>query len=435
MNTNCYSLICGAFLVGILPACAATPAGSDVDDEDLAGESREEALTTSIVLDASPNKPAFIHVADLNGDGFPEIIVSAFDASGPFGGGRVNIYRQKTPGNISSWTKEMLPGSKGTKFPNSVSTHDIDGDGDLDIVVPSGFLACAPGSCGALAWYERTSSGWTKRSLLSGKSLFYHHVEHVDMNGDGVKDLVTVGEKKGIWDDGSAEVHLFTGNATSLRFAKTPIKLATGLGSIPTVMDLDKDGDLDIASAEYFGSNGSFAWLENTGSLTSWSKHYMDNTSGKAIQLSLVPNLFGDGKLVGIGANHTNTKDNPSSPESAVFLLAKPNNPTLPWTKTQISTGIQSVASPAFGPQGAPGVFAYGDPDGDGDIDIVVHGDGDPRVFVLEQTAPGVFTTNILASNFNQGGVAVADLDGDGMDEIIASSYEKNRLEIFLYNR
>lgn len=435
MKVSSRKIMGGVFLAWILCGCKAQANGPEEDEDEVAGETQQEALTTSVVVDADPKKPAFIHVADLNGDGAPELIVSAFDGSGPFGSGRVYIYKQKTPHDPSSWTREVLPGSNGTRFPNGASTHDIDGDGDLDIVVPSGFLACAPTSCGALAWYEKTSAGWSKHGLLSGKSRFYHHVEHVDFNGDGIKDLVTVGENKGLSGDGSTEVQLFAGKNTSTRFATTPVKLASGLGSFPSVRDIDGDGDLDIASAEYFGSSGSFAWLENTGSPQSFSKHFLDSTSGKAIQLSFIPNLFGDGKLRAVGSNHTNTQDNPAAPESAVFVLSKPADPTGAWPKTKISTGIQSVPSPPFGPQGAPGVFAYGDPDGDGDIDVVVHGDGDPRVFVLEQTAPGQFKTVVLVDNFDQGGVAVRDLDGDGIDEIIASSYGKNKLQIFFYNR
>jgi len=437
MKTVLHTLMGGMLLVGMLPACQFT-SDEAADEDALAGETvvvEQDAFSSSFVVDSNPNRPAFIHVADLNGDGVPELIVSAFDGSGPLGSGRVLIYRRKNAQDLTSWSKEVLPGSNGTKFPNKVSTHDIDGDGDLDIVVPSGFLACLPGSCGALAWYAQSPTGWTKHSLLSGKSRFYHHVEHVDLNGDGLKDLVTVGESKGLVGDGSAEVHLFAGNNTADRFAKTPKVLAKGLGSIPTVIDIDKDGDLDIASAEYFGSKGSFAWLENKGALNPWTRHSIDSTDGKSIQLSFVPDLLGDGELRAIGANHTNTKDDPAASPSAVFMFSIPSDPAQLWPKTQISTGIQSVPSGSFGPQGAPGVFAYGDPDGDGDIDIVVHGDGDPRVFVLEQTAPGQFKTKLLADQFSQGGVAVADLDGDGIDEIIATSFEKNKLQIFLYNR
>ena len=83
--------------------------------------------------------------------------------------------------------------------------------------------------------------------------------------------------------------------------------------------------------------------------------------------LEFVEDLFGEGKLWGIGANHTNTQDDSRAPESAVYVYEVPDftaddfNPNLEWPKMKISEGIVSVKSPFGGPQGAPGVFSVGD--------------------------------------------------------------------------
>jgi hypothetical protein len=82
--------------------------------------------------------------------------------------------------------------------------------------------------------------------------------------------------------------------------------------------------------------------------------------------------------------------------------------------------------------QAAPGIFGTGDIDADGDIDVVVSGDGDPRVFWLEQDAPGAFTSHVLAEELGQAGaMKIVDLDRDGKSEILVSSYEANVLYIF----
>lgn len=382
-------------------------------------------------LDALPDRPAFIHAADFDGDGANELVVSKFAGSSPMGSGFVDLYRRGGAG-LDSWTKTRL--LEGIKFPNNISTRDIDGDGRLDIIVPAGFLATAPQKSGTLLWLENTGEGFKTHTLTTGGKYFYHHAEFVDLDGDSIKDLVTVGEEKGMFNEGSAQVHFFRGNGSADRFEKTPVKIADGLGSLPTVVDFDVDGDPDIASAEYFGSKGSFAWLENLGE-GKWRKNYIDSKAGKSIQLSLVENLYGDGRTILVGANHTNTSDNSADVESAVFVYENSSQYPGQFLKTQISRGIKSRKSPAVGPQGAPGVFGWGDVDGDGLADIVVHGDGDPCVYLLKQVEKGRFETLILAKNMPQGGVCVSDLDRDGICEIIASSYENNKLMIYDFAR
>ncbi len=396
------------------------------EDPGLPGTVRVSSIPVDI--DIKPGRPAFIHCADLNDDGSLEIIVSKFDRSSPVGTGRVDIYTMEKPGDMDTWKRETL--DKGIRFPNAPSTVDINGDGKKDILVPSGFLASWPVKSGAISWYENTPEGWKKHEITKGQEKFYHHAELVDMDGDSIKDLVTVAEQKGVLGKEGSEVQVFKGTGTGDCFQKVPVTIAPGLGGFPSVLDINGDGRLDIASAEYFGSEGSFAWLENKGG-GEWEKHYIDDKAGKAIQLSFIPDFYGDGVTRAVGANHTNTSDDPASPESAVFVYDIPADPAQPWPKRQISSGIKSVPSLPVAPMGAPGVFHWGDVDGDGDVDIVVSGDGDPRVYLLEQKSPGIFETLVRAHDLPQAGVAVADLDGDGRDEIIASSYQNNRLLIF----
>lgn len=385
----------------------------------------------STVVDAAPDKPAFVGAEDLDGDGYKELIISKFANSGPTGAGYVDVYKMASPGNYMVWNKTRI--LENIKFPAVTSYKDIDNDGDLDIIVPGGFLACTPGSCGIMSWLEQTPGGWVNHTLVSGQQRFYHHAEWADIDGDGIKDLVASGEEKGLFGDGTTETHYFKGNNTADRFAKTPTKIfSNGVGSLPTLFDIDNDSDLDLFSGEYFGSAGSFAWLRNKGGNggqeSNWEKFYIDNQHGKAIQFSFIEDLCGDGQLRAVGANHTNTMDNASDAVEAIYLYEIPADPAQAWPFTKISDNMQSRKSPMMGPQGAPGVFDWGDIDGDGDIDIIVSGDGNPNFFWLEQTAPCTFVQKIFTTDMPQGGVAVADFDNDGIEEVVTASYESDKL-------
>ena len=382
------------------------------------------AAYETIEIDKDPERPAFILAADLGGDGYPELLVSKFAGSGPMGSGMLDLYKMEKSGDPRKWKKTRL--SDNIKFPNMPSITDVNGDGRPDILLPYGFLACMPGKCGGIEWLENTGGGWTKHTVITNYERFFHRAVMLDADGDGIKDIVAAGEKKGLFDEGSSEVYMFRG-AGGGSFSPKPTLITKGLGGLLSAGDVDGDGDEDLVSPEYFGRTDSFVWLENAGHGV-WRRHAIDSVSGGGIQMSLVPNLYGDGRLRAVAANHTNTSDDRSAPESAVFVFDIPADPSGPWPKVKISEGIKSRKSPAVGPQGAPGPFDWGDADGDGDLDIVVHGDGDPRVFLLEQISPGKFRTAELIDDMPQGAAVFCDTERDGLPEIAISSYEQNRL-------
>jgi hypothetical protein len=398
---------------------------------------------TAHVVDDAASGPAFAAVTDVNQDGKLDILVSMFGQVGfNIPDGEVRAYLQGA--TLDDWSQvSVMPTSAGYRWPNGITVEDIDDDGDHDVFVPLGFLTCdaipMAGPCGALIWIENAPSGWTIHEIVpDGNELFFHHVELVDLDGDGIRDALTVGERKPTFGASVSKVMWFKGIVGADRFDRTPIELGEGLGSIPTAVDLDEDGDLDIVSAEFFHANAaSFAWMENPGDPTQpFTRHVIADDVGPSIQLSLAPDLYGDGVTRAIGSNHTNTQDDASTPESAVYVFDIPAPGAVssagPWPKVKISQGILSDKSPMFGPMAAPGIFGTGDIDGDGDTDVLLSGDGDPHVYWLRQMGPGQFDTLVLEPQLKQaGGMKVVDLNGDGKNELIVTGYEDNAVRVY----
>ncbi len=382
---------------------------------------------------------AFAVVADIDGDDHDDIVVSAYGSDINNKPGYGSIF--KGSGNLENWTEEAYFGvGEGLRFPTEPHVEDIDADGDKDILLQGGFFLCGT-PCGFMAWFEQSDDAWIRHDVMeNGYEFFFHGSVLADMNNDDRLDIVTVAEK---WAAEKAEVpEIYLGNDGPDRFDKTPLQLGMGLGSVPNVYDIDGDGDLDIASGEFFLPDTftpfSFAWFEQIEPIDDdnpagiWERNIIANDMGPAIMLGLVPNLYGDGKMYAVGSNHVN-EANGDEWESALYAFELVEGAeTETWPQQKISEGIMSRKGMG---QMAPGVFGWGDVDGDGDIDIAVSGDGDDRIFVLEQNAPGDFATHTLAEGLGQAsGMKIVDMDKDGNAEIVITSYEQNAVYIYEYN-
>ena len=374
--------------------------------------------------------PAFIHTANIDDDPEEEILISNFNR--PDGFSLPNGFVTSYSYSDLSYTNPISE-SQGYKWPNDIVPHDMDGDGDLDLLIGFGFLTCDlnpwTDSCGGLAWFEQSADRWKEHVVVEqGSELFYHKALMLDINDDGREDLLAAGEQYftpfGGIDQGVFQYWLRKEDGS---FSEEPTTIVEGLGSIPQLFDIDGDGDEDILSSEYFVPDAlSAVWLEQTDSPDPnerFIKHVIDDESGPSIQVEMVSDLFQDGKDYALLSNHSNTeKSNPDPYKSALYLLAPPEDPTTTWIKTPV---YDDFASDSSSNQAAPGIFDVGDIDGDGDLDILISGDGDPRIMWMEQVEQE-FIPHVLFEDMPQAGVHIADLNQDGQNEMIIGSYELN---------
>jgi hypothetical protein len=199
-----------------------------------------------------------IAIADFNRDGQPDLLGSARVGN--------QIVWYANPGKPASdpWKKQIIDGT--TVAPAHGHPVDIDGDGDLDVVMAFGIAAvvgAASLDSHQVAWYENLGqpglgTEWKKHSIATH---FPHGFEAVagDLDGDGDQDVVATGwseQGRLAWFENTGDpraewkMHLLKPNWSK---AVTVI-----------VVDLDQDQRLDIVACAERGAN-ELRWWRNEG--------------------------------------------------------------------------------------------------------------------------------------------------------------------------
>ncbi|MFZ5493759.1 MAG: FG-GAP repeat domain-containing protein [Verrucomicrobiota bacterium] len=233
--------------------------------------------------------PVHVESADMDGDGDLDLIVASMGAVFPNNDRIGTVYILENDGRQNFTARAVLENTTRTV---DARAADLDGDGDLDLA-----LAQFGYDQGEVAWLERTGPGEFRRHLLSELSGSIN-VCIADFNGDARPDVVALISQQ--WE----EVHLFE-NQGGGKFAARRLWGSTNedYGSSGlTIADLNRDGRTDIifTNGDGFGPAATpgprpwhgVQWLENTGD-GGFRYHRIANLPGA--YSPVVADLDGDG--------------------------------------------------------------------------------------------------------------------------------------------
>ena len=193
----------------------------------------------------APGLSHYLGIGDINGDGLPDA------ASGAKGDGT----KAGADGQWFAWwqagkdpTQPWVKEIVAAKQPGATNIHpaDVNGDGKMDLVASRGHGV-------GVVWFERDrdSSNWTEHTI-DGALREPHCLAAIDLDRDGDIDVATVafGSERAMWYEndgrGNFKSHLIGENQQAYDIR---------------VIDLDKDGDLDLVVAGRASNN--VVWYEN----------------------------------------------------------------------------------------------------------------------------------------------------------------------------
>ena len=392
--------------------------------------------------------PAILTVADLDGDGKPDLVAADFNAA------TVSVFENTaTPGAIngSSFATRVTFGIVNSN-PTGVAAGDLDGDGRPEIIAsvqstnelsvlhniadPPTLTSFTPtsGNVGTTV----TITGTAFDPTPANNTVFFGATKATVSAATPTQLTVTVpaGASFGpirvtVSNRLAVSVDLFmptfTATISSVDGATLAAKVSLTTGTTPyrvAVGDVDGDGKPDLASTN-FGANTVSLFRNTSTSGTIDGSSYaskVDFTTGTAPLSVEMGDLDGDGKLDLVVTNYT---ANTLSVFRNTSVSGTIDAGTLA-AKVDFTTGTE------------PRDVSIADFDLDGKLDLVITDYNGNTVSVYRNTSvPGTLDASSFAARVsyvtpaNPHETVVADLDGDGKLDMATPNFSANSISVF----
>ena len=377
-----------------------------------------------------------IALPDLNGDGAPELFWGDFFAQSLFYFTNTGTPAEPTYELRSERFPIAEPLLSGGYNASTFGDTDGDGDLDLTVGVLRGLCFASQSVTDNLIAYENTGTPTDPAYALRTSRLIETFdvgvratVAAGDLDGDGDLDLI-VGNETAADRQTAAQLAFLRNEGTATAPAyRVETERWIGLdydfgGYAPVLGDLDGDGDLDLLVG---GFNGRFAYLENTGTPRSpqfdavpTSERFQDIDAGQYVRAALA-DIDGDGDLdlfTGASNGRVRVYRNTGTPQAPAFTTESNGTPG-----AEDMAYAQSIGLPDdVGEDSAP---TLADLDGDGDLDLLV-GTAIGPIARFENAgtaqAPRFVPAGELGASRRRVVPLAVDLTGDGRPELLAGT-------------
>ncbi|MCA9249794.1 MAG: FG-GAP repeat protein [Phycisphaerales bacterium] len=373
---------------GIFDGCEIAGGSADDCNANLVPDECElqGVFSADEVITAAANGAFAVIATDIDGDGDADVLSAS--ANNP------NIAWYKNTDGLGIFDSQHPISDSGTGV-SSIDSADLDGDGDVDVLLATGSIFSS-----FVSWYENTDGlgEFGPRNVISSGVHREHSASAADLDGDGDADVLSGSWNDLAWRENTDGLGTF-GPRTVIS------DLVTNVVSVVSA-DLDGDGDFDVISVS--SNDGKVAWYQNIDGLGSFGPQQL--IAGPVTVRSIrTADLDGDG--------------------DADVLYARSSS--VAWHENTDGLGTFGPSQlVGEGAQTARSVFAI-DLDGDGDIDVLSASSGDDKIAWYENTdGLANFGPQQIISTSADGARSVfaADLDGDGDADVLSASYDDDTI-------
>ncbi|PHR10346.1 MAG: hypothetical protein COA40_14620 [Aequorivita sp.] len=380
------------------------------------------------------------YAADINADGAFDILTITY-------GDKISWY--PSTGQAAYGSEVVMSIINGVQGSYSIEAADFDGDGNIDVV-------SANSEVGTITWFKNLDGqgNFSSPRMVAENLSYVQSVYAADLDGDGDMDILSSSND----DDKATWFKNIDGQGNFVEQQLFSIDLD---GSLAVhAEDLDDDGDMD---ALVYDLNLGIVWFENLNGLGIFGPaHIVDENLGYSESISTV-DLDGDGDKDIIFANYSydlfvwyenlDGQGSFSAPQIiddslnatiAIYFADIDGDSDMDIIGSSLSDDMvvwyeNTDGAGTFGPKNiisdtclSPWLIRTMDADQDGDMDVFVSDFSANTVAWYENTnGLGTFGAEQIIDLKMMGvqGMAVADVNSDGTQDLFASAYWGDNLK------